>query len=376
MSSEKVGIITFHRSNNCGSILQAYALQTVLKEKLKVENEIIDFSNEGQQRLYATLIKPRRFKDILQNGLYGLFYVPIERHRKDYVSYVERIFKLSPKRYRTSDEMKGIEADYTALICGSDQVWNTECHDADDAYFLDFATNTKKIAYAASLGAQNILNLGEKQIQHYRKLLADFDFISVRENNAQKWISQLTDKEVCITADPTLLLSKSEWEKMAAKQVYPDKYIFYYSFSYEDNITKVVKEVSKKTGLPVIVMDAKHWVRRKLFLKGIRLVKHASPAIFLSLIQNAELVMTTSLHGTIFSTRFEKKFWYINGKNRSDGDDRTSSLLGQLGLKNRYVTGDQLSKRDVFEAIDYSLCKDQIQPLVDYSMAYLEKAVK
>ena len=163
---------------------------------------------------------------------------------------------------------------------------------------------------------------------------------------------------------------------MAAKQVYPDKYIFYYSFSYEDNITKVVKEVSKKTGLPVIVMDAKHWVRRKLFLKGIRLVKHASPAIFLSLIQNAELVMTTSLHGTIFSTRFEKKFWYINGKNRSDGDDRTSSLLGQLGLKNRYVTGDQLSKRDVFEAIDYSLCKDQIQPLVDYSMAYLEKAVK
>ncbi len=376
MSNKKVGIITFHRSNNCGSILQAYALQTVLSEKLGVENEIIDFSNEGQQRLYATLIKPHRFKDILQNGLYGLFYFTIERHRRDYVSYIEKVLKLSSKRYSTSEELKGIEAEYSALICGSDQVWNTECHDADDAYFLNFASGTKKIAYATSLGAQNILNLDAEKIQHYKKLLSDFKYISVRENNAQKWISQLTDNEVCITADPTLLLTKSEWEKMAANRVYPGKYIFYYSFSYEDAITRVVIDVSKKTGLPVIVMDAKHWVRRKLFLRGIKLVKDASPDIFLSLIQNAELVMTTSLHGTIFSTRFEKKFWYINGKNRSTGDDRTSSLLGQLGLKNRYVTGAELAKRDIFEAIDYRHCKEKIQPLIDYSMKYLEKAVK
>ena len=53
---KKLGLITFHRSHNCGSILQAYALQTVLKDKFQIDNELIDFSNAGQQRYYATLV--------------------------------------------------------------------------------------------------------------------------------------------------------------------------------------------------------------------------------------------------------------------------------------------------------------------------------
>lgn len=31
-----IGIITFHASHNCGSILQAYALQKVLQTKLQL----------------------------------------------------------------------------------------------------------------------------------------------------------------------------------------------------------------------------------------------------------------------------------------------------------------------------------------------------
>ena len=50
----KTGTITFHAPNNNGSFLQAYALQTVLKNQLGgVENEIIDFYSEKQMRQYA-----------------------------------------------------------------------------------------------------------------------------------------------------------------------------------------------------------------------------------------------------------------------------------------------------------------------------------
>ena len=53
MSKKKIGIITFHSSHNCGSMLQAYALQTVIESRYGVEVEIIDFSNSGSRNLYG-----------------------------------------------------------------------------------------------------------------------------------------------------------------------------------------------------------------------------------------------------------------------------------------------------------------------------------
>lgn len=53
MNKKKIGIITFHSSHNCGSMLQAYALQTVLEKRYGAEVEIIDFSNKGSRNLYG-----------------------------------------------------------------------------------------------------------------------------------------------------------------------------------------------------------------------------------------------------------------------------------------------------------------------------------
>ena len=40
--ANKVGILTFHRANNYGAVLQAYALQTYL-ETIGVNAEIVDY---------------------------------------------------------------------------------------------------------------------------------------------------------------------------------------------------------------------------------------------------------------------------------------------------------------------------------------------
>ena len=44
--NDKTATITFHNSYNCGSMLQALALQKVLIDKYGVDNEILDFSNQ------------------------------------------------------------------------------------------------------------------------------------------------------------------------------------------------------------------------------------------------------------------------------------------------------------------------------------------
>lgn len=38
---EKIGIITFHSSHNCGSMLQAYALQTVLENDMVLKLKLL-----------------------------------------------------------------------------------------------------------------------------------------------------------------------------------------------------------------------------------------------------------------------------------------------------------------------------------------------
>ena len=81
----------------------------------------------------------------------------------------------------------------------------------------------------------------------YAKLVKDFDYLSVREDNGQKWLKELTGIEVPIVADPTVLLTGNEWcEKLNIPEV-DGNFILYYAFYYsnEEN-NKILKEVSEK----------------------------------------------------------------------------------------------------------------------------------
>lgn len=62
-------------------------------------------------------------------------------------------------------------------------MWNIACPDADTAYYLDFVKEGKKIAYAVSTGATDIAKKANNP-ELYKKFVDDFDFISVREQNA------------------------------------------------------------------------------------------------------------------------------------------------------------------------------------------------
>ena len=64
----KIGIITFHASYNCGSILQCMALKQILEDKGE-EVKIINFSSKEQQKLYSVFYKKINLKNIAKNIL-------------------------------------------------------------------------------------------------------------------------------------------------------------------------------------------------------------------------------------------------------------------------------------------------------------------
>ena len=154
MSNKKIGIITFHNSYNCGSMLQAYALQTILN-KMNLKNEIIDFSNDGQRNVYSVYEKKFSLKKIIKNIIIFNCAKRIKENYDSYEKFKNTNFSLSKKKYKKASELD--DEMYHTVITGSDQVWNITIEDGDDAYFLPWVRNAKKIAYAPSFGAKNII---------------------------------------------------------------------------------------------------------------------------------------------------------------------------------------------------------------------------
>lgn len=372
---KKIGIMTFHASYNCGSILQGMALQNVLQNKLDKKSEIIDFSNEGQQKIYSVMYKNINVKNIVKNILCIPGIKMIEKHYNEYESYIRTHFILSDKSYSKENELQGIEKNYSMLIAGSDQIWNTKCDDADKAYFLSFAKNIKKIAYAPSLGATNILE--SENVEEYKKYLEDFKYLSVREHNGQKWLEELTGKKVELVLDPTLLLTKEEWDKYIEKDIgIKGNYIFYYAFSYDKDNNEKIEKIAEQNNLKVIIIDAKQWYIKRLYrYKNFILSDYTGPNAFLYLMKNSKYVITTSLHGAAFSSIFHKQFAYINRKKHNPADDRAKSMLSSLNLLDRFKHIEDVNIDLLNQSIDYKEVENVKGILKKKSLEYLRGAI-
>ena len=368
--SRKIGILTFHKSNNCGSVLQAYALQQTLN-KFNFENEIINFSNENQENMYALFRKIRTYKDILANLATAVLYSKFKSHFQDYENFRNTYLTVSTQKFKQTEDLKNIE--YDILISGSDQVWNINCPDADDAYYLCFDDDSKKIAYAPSFGAINPLERA-KDPQKYINYLNKFDWLSIRENNGKKWIYDMTQRHAEVLLDPTMLLTADEWNTVIKIQPPTENYIFYYAFNYSKEVNKIVMDISSKYNMPVYILDIKSWVKR-VWRDGIKITEHSGPDTFLSYIKNAKLVVTTSFHGTVFSILYKKKFWFVDSSMHNPNDDRTYTLLKQLDFFDRCITTDMIPKLDIMSEIDYSKHDSMLCSLRNKSIEWLKNAI-
>ena len=126
---KKIGIITFHNSYNCGSMLESYAMQTII-EKLGGNVEIINFSNEGQRNLYAIFNKNNSLKNIIKNILLLPHRKRLKRNNLKYNEFKKKYFKLS-NEYHNISELD--DNNYSVVVAGSDQIWNITIDDSDDA---------------------------------------------------------------------------------------------------------------------------------------------------------------------------------------------------------------------------------------------------
>ena len=371
---KSIGIITIHKINNYGSVLQAYALQKVC-EDLGYKVEIIDYdfpNNFHLDNKYAAVsdTQPNEPKWIK-----ALFAKALIRQHKGIRLFVEKYQHLSAKKYHQVEDFTANPPSYDVYITGSDQLWSPRHCNGDPAFMLYFAPdNALKISYAASIGSNAI---PDELKNVYVELLSRYKHIAVRENTGADVIRGLIGKDAKIVLDPTLLLDKNEWNKIATpRRIVKRKYILCYFLNYTFNafpyVDDLATEIQRQTGYGIVrVARPPH----KLTFNNAIYKIGASPEDFLALVRDAEIVLTTSFHGTAFAVNYGKPVFSIV-QNRNASDSRQISLMHNLGL-DRQV----LSVEDKFPMVSeayYDIDEQQmmLEKLRTDSKLYLKKALK
>lgn len=375
---KEIGIITFHKSNNYGSVLQAYALQQAVSG-LGYSNEIIDYEPRNYDYLYALFRKINSIDDVKYN-LGNLKYASvIQRVQKAFEEFRLKYIQLTKESYVYGKSLDQLDNQYKNMICGSDQIWNPKAKDSDDNYFLPFLHKTRKISYAVSL---NDGSLGEQaDSEKYRNFLQDFSSLSVREDSARIALEQFLDKKVNVCLDPTLLHSAKKYNQLCSKKRMNEPYIFFYSIGYSFASVEAAVKIAERANLKVYVLYTGRGVKRVLRQnKQIRLItENVSPCDFLSYIKHADYVVTDSFHGTAFSIIYHKKFFSI-GKLDEKGaivqDSRICNILKLLQLEERFISAEEAGTINLDKEIDYITVDKKRKDLANESIQYLKTALQ
>lgn len=365
---KKIGIITFHNAHNYGATLQCYALSEAIKEiSQDFYVSVINYINCNIESAYKVIrLDTKNVKSLIRTMITSIVYLPKNiRRRKKYNQYIIKNLNLTQKCY-TVEEVEELVKDYDFLVVGSDQIWNKNLTGfIDRVFYLDFKTKAKKVSYAASLGSSKL----DEDIDSYKKMLNDFDEISVREKDAVTIVEKLSNKKVEEVLDPTLIIDRSKWKELMGKRKIKDKYIAVYTPNSIKEFPQMVNYFSDKCNLKIVNFKKSN-INYKNVLKN---VYTAEPSEFLNYIAYSEYVIATSFHAVVFSLIFHKKFWVLLPK---DNASRVKNLLDLVGLTDRYIfSSEDLTKKDLTKEIDYGLVDKKIEKLKHKSIEFLKSAL-
>lgn len=348
--NRKIGILTFHRAQSYGAVLQCYALLEVL-QKLYPDDRtgVIDFSPD---RFCGDKSKKKKNTSEVLNRF-------LESH-------INFITPSSPTLHGCLKE-----TGLTDIIVGSDQVWNPDIlkDTLRDYYLCGIPDGIRKHSYAASFGVAE-WNGDPAATDVVKTALQQFTGISVREASAVNICGSLGRKDAVNVIDPTLLAGREIFDPIAEKGTLTGSIAGYFLSSKPEQI-KILKSVARakqKKNSQILLLN-----RKAPFLSFIKASVHTEMADFLHGIRHADFVVTDSFHGVCFAILFEKEFAVLPSK-RKDRFTRIAELLELTGLTDR-VIHDETSDLDriLKTPVDFAKVGERLALSRSKSLDFLKK---
>jgi hypothetical protein len=191
--------------------------------------------------------------------------------------------------------------------------------------------------------------------------LKRFDLVTVRENSGVDICAAAGRNDAIRVPDPTLLLRADSYLKIADAPQPQKPYLFIYFLGTRTDIDwKQIHAFAKEKNLEILYVGS----------QGQEDKYHKiEPTInqWLSLMANAEYVITNSFHCCVFAMQFRKKFiaYPVTGV-AVKMNDRLTTLLTPLDLQHHIYSGsiDSLSEEIVYDKV-YELLDGDTQQTID-----------
>lgn len=251
------------------------------------------------------------------------------------------------------------------FISGSDQVFRiSKLGENKYQYLLDFVnTDKKKIAFSASFGVDKEKFLQENStdtIEHIKKSLNSFDFISVREKSGVGICKELFDVDAAWIIDPVFIMDRSNYDKLIKNS----------TKDFSNKIVSYVLDTNKE------YKKAYKYLSKKYNSKIIELANsNESIENWLSAIKNCKFLITDSFHGMCFAVIFNKPFVCIINKER--GTTRFESILEMLNIKNQCIENiNEIYEKDCMFKVDYEKVNKRIAEEAQLGIDFLKKALE
>lgn len=346
----KVGIVTLI-GNNYGGMLQAYALNTVLKKE-KCNVEVLNYNNLNRNE--------KNIKNTIKKIVYLKRNRKFDEFRRKYIDMTDKIYDISEYKNK-----------YDVYIAGSDQIWNQQIPWEQRKYFfLNFVEGKKRVAYAASIGRNKIEEKEKKKISY---LLEKFDDISIREKTGVSLYQPLISKKIENVLDPTLLLTRKEWDKIARNnQEKNNDYVFSYTLGASKDVIKKIDELSRLLKKRIIEISYK-----RNYKNEEKNVNDAGPSEFVGLMKSSNYVLTNSFHGMVFAIIYGKQFLVFT---RGNMNSRIFDLLEILDLRDRVIDLEKDSDIEIEKKMNTKIDYNEVYKILDQekqkSLKFLEQALE
>jgi len=368
----KIGVVSLALHTNYGGILQAYALQTVLK-RMGHEAVLIDrtdWPRPWSWRVPLGMVRRAVRKYVLGAKCCVTPRAERARQARFFRQYTNRFIEAHIDRQVISDIRDVQPTDYQCLLVGSDQVWRAKYfreiseNGLKDAFFY-FARDwgVKRYAYAASFGTDE-WEFTAQETAECGALTRQMDGVSVREASAVGLCKEYFGVDAVHVLDPTMLLTADDYRQLfdaSAASANAGK-VMTYVLDHSAEKDMLIKAVAEKEGKGVFETN-------KLVVGEAHHEPQPPVEDWLRAFHDASYVVTDSFHACVFSILFEKQFVVYGNSGR--GLARFQSLLSMLGLEDRLVSS--AADYAVLPPIDYAQVNARLAALRERSLDFLKQ---
>lgn len=343
----KIGVVTFSNTiDNYGQVLQYLAIQEYFKSRghevclLRVDNHISFI------RSFIRKIKQfgNRKEVKKEKTTYELWAESSEKNEKLHPRFFEdfrqKYFNITYLKLPKYKDM------FDALVVGSDQIWSG----LSSWGYLNFARYGEvKFTIAPSIGK---VVPDENRIMTLKSWLADYSFITCREQSAVDMCKKAGREDAQLVLDPTFLIAPENYLKYALATKPSKEYIFLYLLGADikPNVSDIYR-FAEEEGLEVKYVASQG--REDEYPK-----EWATIPEWLSLLSNAKYVFTNSFHGMALSCIFHKQFMVFPIVGEMQGmNERIFNIAKLLNISNRIYKD---SLHYIKDEMDYSQISNTI----------------